>query len=52
MEGKRNRIEVKLGERTALKEWLVACLAKTLKGHVGFEDSLLTSVDNESGNSG
>ncbi len=52
LEGKRSRIEVKLGERTALKEWLVACLAKTLKEHVRFEDSLLlTSVDDGSGNS-
>jgi hypothetical protein len=51
LEGKRSKMEVKLGERTALKEWLVACLAKTLKEHAGFEDRLLLiSVDNESGN--
>jgi len=52
LEGRRDEVEVGLGEKTPVKEWLVACLAKTLKEHAELEDSLLlTSDDNESSNS-
>ncbi|KGK99747.1 hypothetical protein LI82_00600 [Methanococcoides methylutens] len=30
-----------LGERTLLKEWLVACLAKTMKELAWFEENML-----------
>lgn len=48
LEGEGNKVAVQLGDRTTLKEWLVACLVKTLKGHAGLEGSVpLISVNSD-----
>jgi len=38
--GKTGKLNIQLGDRTPVKEWLAACLAKTLKEHVELQESM------------
>jgi hypothetical protein len=40
LQGRKSETEEMLGERNHLKEWLVACLAKTLKELAGLRESI------------
>ena len=37
---KKSSLDTQLGNRTPAKEWLAACLAKTLKDHIGLEEPM------------
>lgn len=48
LEREETRVDLGLGERSDVKEWLVACLAKTVKALASLDDDLpLSSVNNQ-----